>query len=167
MERCFVALGANLGNPQKNIKRAFAEISKLDRISNFKRSKIYLTSPVSDITQPDYLNAVCVFETPLAIKKLWLCLNEIEAKLGKMPLNLERNGPRLIDLDLLFYGEKVNFQKDLIVPHPRWHERRFVLEPLKDLESSHPLPFEICVKKLLENFRDPNNETVLCIGDTL
>ena len=145
---CFVALGANIGDVQKTLRDAAHRIEKLAH--NFQLSKLYWTEPVSSIPQPKFLNACCRFQCTLSLRELFFALREIERDLGKVPK--PRESPRPIDLDLLFYGEEIHFESDLILPHPRWHERLFVVEPLCDIAPL--LPFGIDAQKLLEKLHD-------------
>jgi 2-amino-4-hydroxy-6-hydroxymethyldihydropteridine diphosphokinase len=90
-------------------------------------SEYFSTKPVSDIEQPDYLNAVCIVESELPAIDLLSLLHGIEKALGRQ--RLEKWGPRTIDLDLIQYGSLLSSADELTLPHPRAHERRFVLEP--------------------------------------
>src|SRR5205814_6337226 len=101
-------------------------------------SKLYLTSPVSEIPQPHYTNAACVFQTSLSAHQLFPALQTIEQKHGKTPK--AKNAPRVIDIDLLFFGHESYQEEHLQIPHPRWRERLFVLVPLVDLTDHISLP---------------------------
>lgn len=129
MPFAIVGLGGNSGNPLMTLKAALKELGGVGAF--LKASKIYRTNPISPIHQPKYLNAVASFQTDLMPEKLFLELERIERKLGKVPKAKEAQRP--IDLDLLFYGEKAFKTDKIIVPHPRWKERLFVLIPLSDL----------------------------------
>jgi 2-amino-4-hydroxy-6-hydroxymethyldihydropteridine diphosphokinase len=132
-----IALGSNL-DPQRNIREAARLLRR--RWEHIRFSRVYATSPVGHADQADFLNAVAVFHTTETPEEIMDSLREIEAALGK---NIQfRWGPRTIDLDLLLYGEQIIERDDIVVPHPRMHERRFVLVPLLDLVSpkaKHPL----------------------------
>lgn len=129
--RVFISLGSNLGFPEENLKTALTKLSVLNSTSFFKKSKLYKTSPVSPVLQEPYLNAVCSFYTSLDPEELFNHLEIIEKEIGKLPK--PKTDPRVIDLDLLFYGARsLNTQK-LQIPHPRWEERLFVLAPLAEL----------------------------------
>lgn len=129
MVEVIVALGGNLGNPHQTFLAALEEMKKLG--SALRMSKWYKTAPVSVIPQADYLNAVAAFETDWDIKSLFAELESIESRLGK--LKKPKESPRILDLDLLFYGNQAYRNGHLEVPHPRWSERLFVLVPLRDL----------------------------------
>lgn len=125
----YIALGGNIGDTRAVFDKALIELEKVGE--NLKVSKFYTTKPVSTIEQPDYLNGCASFLTSFSPRQVFEKLEEIERKLGKIKKN--KDEPRIIDLDLLFYGEESFHIGDLIIPHPRFHERLFVLEPLLDL----------------------------------
>ena len=128
--KAVIALGANIGNPKEQMDLA---VAMLREATDFKSvSKYFSTKPVSDIEQPDYLNAVCIVESDLPALELLALLHGIEKTLGR-----ERNekwGPRTIDLDLIQYGTLLSSADELQLPHPRAHERRFVIEPWHSIE---------------------------------
>ena len=128
--KAVIALGANIGNPKEQMDLA---VAMLREATDFKSvSKYFSTKPVSDIEQPDYLNAVCLVESDLPALDLLALLHGIEKTLGR-----ERNekwGPRTIDLDLIQYGSLLSSADELQLPHPRAHERRFVIEPWHSIE---------------------------------
>ena len=110
---------------------------------------LYETEPVGGPPQGPYLNTVWEVETPLEAKELLELLTQIELQFGRT--REEKNGPRRIDLDFLFYGDEVINEPGLIVPHPRLHERWFVLKPLRDLRADlvHPI-FKKSICELLD-----------------
>lgn len=123
--KAVIALGANIGDPKAQMDLAVAMLREATDVLSV--SDYFLTKPVSDIEQPDYLNAVCIAESDLPALDLLSVLHGIEIALGR-----ERNekwGPRTIDLDLIQYGALLSSEDELTLPHPRAHERRFVLEP--------------------------------------
>ena len=144
--RAVIALGANIGNPKEQMDLAVAmlrEATELKLASNF-----YSTKPVSDIEQPDYLNAVCIVESDLPALDLLALLQGIEKTLGR-----ERNekwGPRTIDLDLIQYGTLLSSADELQLPHPRAHERRFVIEPWHSIEPEAILLTHGKISEILE-----------------
>ncbi|MGK5594117.1 MAG: 2-amino-4-hydroxy-6-hydroxymethyldihydropteridine diphosphokinase [Parachlamydiaceae bacterium] len=131
LQQAFISLGSNLGTPIDNIRRALDEIAKLEGISGFRYSRFYETEPVSLIQQNFFINAACVFLTKMSPEELLYKLQLIEKKLGKEPK--PKDAPRVIDLDLLFVGREWRSSQELVLPHPEWNKRRFVLEPLLDL----------------------------------
>lgn len=136
-ERVFLSLGANLGDRQANILQALQYLSARALIRQV--SSFYETDPVGYTDQPRFLNAVCEIETELEPRSLLEFLLAVEKRMGR--LRPFRNAPRPIDIDLLFYGDRVIDEPDLIVPHPRLAERGFVLVPLAEIapELRHPL----------------------------
>jgi 2-amino-4-hydroxy-6-hydroxymethyldihydropteridine diphosphokinase len=128
--KAVIALGANIGDPQEQMDLALALLREsLDLIAV---SRYYITAPVGGPEQPDYLNAVCIAESDLPAAELLALLHGIEKALGR-----ERTvhwGPRTIDLDLIQYGNILSYAEELQLPHPRAHERRFVLEPWAEIE---------------------------------
>ena len=131
MARCYIGIGSNLGDRQKNIDKAIEELKKNNNIRFKRSSSIYETEAVSDIPQGKYLNGVLEIETSFDPENLLKELNRIEERLGRK--RTIKNAPRTIDLDILYYGdEKIN-EEGLIVPHPRIKEREFVLKGLREL----------------------------------
>lgn len=138
----FIALGANLpssyGSPRETIKRAMGEISK-NGVRVLYQSPIYLTAPVPISDQPWYHNAVIGISTDQSPSDLLKTLQSIENNFGRV--RTIRNAPRVIDLDIVAYHDVVQNDDDLILPHPRMHERAFVLYPLRDIARNwvHPV----------------------------
>ncbi len=123
--KAVIALGANIGDPKAQMDLALAMLREATEVISV--SEYFSTKPVSDIEQPDYLNAVCIVESELPAMDLLSLLHGIEKALGRQ--RLEKWGPRTIDLDLIQYGSLLSSADELKLPHPRAHERRFVLEP--------------------------------------
>lgn len=144
--KAVIALGANIGSPKEQMDLA---IAMLREATDFKLvSDYFSTKPVSDIAQPDYLNAVCIVESELPATDLLALLHGIERTLGR-----ERNekwGPRTIDLDLIQYGSLLSSADELQLPHPRAHERRFVLEPWHSIEPDAILLTHGKISEILE-----------------
>jgi 2-amino-4-hydroxy-6-hydroxymethyldihydropteridine diphosphokinase len=131
MKQVYIALGGNIGDVRKTFYEVIEEIQKSPHISQFHASSFYRTAPVSDIPQPDFLNAACAFQTTFSPHKLLYFLQEIEKKFGKVPK--AKNAPRCIDIDILWYNGERIYDVDLEIPHPHWQERLFVLLPLSEL----------------------------------
>ena len=123
--KAVIALGANIGDPKAQMDIAVAMLREATEVISV--SEYFSIKPVSDIEQPDYLNAVCIVESELPAMDLLSLLHGIEKALGRQ--RLEKWGPRTIDLDLIQYGSLLSSADELKLPHPRAHERRFVLEP--------------------------------------
>jgi 2-amino-4-hydroxy-6-hydroxymethyldihydropteridine diphosphokinase len=132
----YLSLGSNLGNRQENLDRALKLLS--ERMQVIKVSSIYDTEPVGNTGQPRFLNLVCEVHTRLAPEGLLTMLKGLEQKMGRVGRTGE---PRIIDVDILLYGDKVVKTKDLEIPHPRMLERQFVLVPLDEIapEAVHPV----------------------------
>jgi 2-amino-4-hydroxy-6-hydroxymethyldihydropteridine diphosphokinase len=128
--KAVVALGANIGNPREQMDLAIALLREATEVSAV--SSYFVTKPVGGPEQPDYLNAVCILESDLPATDLLAVLQGIEKSLGRE--RNERWGPRTIDLDLIQYGSLLSAADELELPHPRAHERRFVLEPWFEIE---------------------------------
>ncbi|MBX3621193.1 MAG: 2-amino-4-hydroxy-6-hydroxymethyldihydropteridine diphosphokinase [Rhizobacter sp.] len=130
----YVGLGANLGDPRAALTQAVQALAALPQSRLAAVSSCYRTAPV-DASGPDYLNAVALVDTELAPQALLGELQRIEHAQGrKRPF---RNAPRTLDLDLLLYGDREMLTPDLTLPHPRMHERAFVLVPLAELAPAH------------------------------
>jgi 2-amino-4-hydroxy-6-hydroxymethyldihydropteridine diphosphokinase len=144
--KAVVALGANIGNPREQIELAISLLraaTDVTAVSSLHRSK-----PVGGPEQPDYLNAVCILESDLPAADLLSLLHGIEKTLGRQ--RLERWGPRTIDLDLIQYGGLLSSAAEIELPHPRAHERRFVLEPWFEIEADAILLTHGKISHLLE-----------------
>ena len=123
-QQVYVGLGSNLGDSEAILLSAVRCIEAIPGVTEVKVSFFYQTPPISDIPQPDYLNAVCSFRTLLKPRDLFSCLQAIENGHGR--LAKPKNAPRRIDLDILFYGNESYDDGDLKIPHPHWRERLFL-----------------------------------------
>lgn len=136
--RCFIGLGSNLGDKEANVQRAIFLLAGEEGISVKKVAPFYRTAPWGYAGQDWFINTVVEIETALPPGRLLAVLLSIEEKMGRV--RDVRWGPRVIDLDLLLYGDAVVNEPDLVVPHPRMVERAFVLAPLADLDPDLCLP---------------------------
>lgn len=154
----YIALGSNMGDRELNLLRAIAEIGKLPTCRVTGLSPFYETSPVGFTDQSPFYNAVLRLSTGLSPHELLYHLQQIESSVFRR-VRSAPDGPRTMDLDLLLYGEEVVDTPDLIVPHPRMAERRFVLEPLCVLapDLKHPR-LEKTIVELLAGLK--SDETV-------
>jgi len=125
-----VSLGSNLDQPETQVRQALTRIEQV--FTNFRASSLYLTQPVGGPDQPDFVNAGAVIETSLEPAALMTYFHKLEVEFGREP-SPERNLPRTLDIDLIFYGNTIHDAPELTIPHPRFHERRFVLEPLAEI----------------------------------
>ena len=133
-----IAIGSNLGTPKKNCIEAIDIISSSPGIKIISKSSFYQTAPVGNTEQNWFINSVIKISTQLNPDILLAVLLEIESKMGR--IRKEKWGPRIIDLDLLFYDNLIIKQKDLTLPHPEIQKRNFVLQPLNEIEGNfiHP-----------------------------
>ncbi len=146
--RTFIGLGTNVGDREKHLKRTIQFLREMQGFRLKRISRFYETEPVGVRDQRPFLNGVVEGESSLTPEALLTALKTIEHEVGRTPR--ERWGPREIDLDLLFYGDLVVEEPSLILPHPRLHERIFVLLPLSELCETlfHP-KLKKSIKELL------------------
>jgi 2-amino-4-hydroxy-6-hydroxymethyldihydropteridine diphosphokinase len=127
----YVGIGSNLDDPRAHVLQAFTELDELPHTRVVKKSSLYRSAPVGYAAQADFVNAVAQLETGLPAERLLGELQEIEARHGRK--RSFPNAPRTLDLDLLLYGEAALSLPQLEIPHPRLHERAFVLRPLLEI----------------------------------
>jgi len=138
-----VALGSNLpsryGNPEDNVREAVSRLGELGAV--LRVASLRQTEPVGYVDQPMFVNSAAVIETLLSPLELLRGLLKIEHEMGRNRAGVPAKGPRVIDLDLLLYGDWVMQEPELTLPHPAMHERRFVLEPLAEIAPMmvHPV----------------------------
>ncbi|MBK1879237.1 2-amino-4-hydroxy-6-hydroxymethyldihydropteridine diphosphokinase [Pelagicoccus mobilis] len=151
MIEAFIGLGSNIGCKSGNIRRAANRLLQFDGIQSLELSPFYRTDPVGNVDQDWFVNAVARVQTSLSARELLeLCL-EVEREQGRV--RKERWGPRIIDLDVLFYGTEIVREDDLEIPHPRVRERAFVVVPLLDLAPEFSIegePLRSCLPGLEE-----------------
>ena len=147
--KAVISLGANIGNPEEQMQLAIAMLREATDV--IALSSIYTTEPVGGPEQPNYLNAICITESDLPAADLLALLHGIEKTLGRE--HVERWGPRTIDLDLIQYGTILSSAEELELPHPRAHERKFVLEPWLEVEPDAILLTHGKVSELLEQLQ--------------
>ena len=147
MTLAYVGIGANLGPREETLRRAVELLGRADGVEVVGVSELRETDPVGVVDQPPFLNGAVSVETTLSPRALLDLLLEIERSLGRV--RGERWGPRVVDLDLLVYGNEVVDEPGLHVPHPRLHERRFALEPLAEMNPELEIPGRGTVSALL------------------
>jgi len=137
MVEVYIALGSNIGDREANIKKAFSFL--MEKMKVVKTSTLYETKPMYLEEQGCFLNCVAKVESELTLRELLDYLKSVEKKLGRK--TVARNGPRIIDLDILFYGTQIVIENDLQIPHPKIAERAFVLVPLAEIAPNfiHPI----------------------------
>ena len=147
--KAVVALGANLDNPREAVQLAIALLEEATQVINI--SSLYETEPVGGPTQNNYINAVCVIDSDLPAIDLLALLPGIEKSMGRV--HIEKWGPRVIDLDLIQYGNILSSSTELELPHPRAFERKFVLEPWYEIEPDGILLTHGPISQLLEELK--------------
>ena len=147
--RAYVALGANLGDREATLRAALAELDATPGVEVVAVSTLIETDPVGYLDQPRFLNGAAALETALPPRELLELLLAVEARFGRRREGAPAQGPRTLDLDLLLYESEAIDEPGLRVPHPRLHERRFVLEPLAELDASLEVPGKGTIQTLL------------------
>jgi 2-amino-4-hydroxy-6-hydroxymethyldihydropteridine diphosphokinase len=147
--RAFVGLGSNLGDREATIRAAVAELQAAEGVEVVGVSSLVDTEPVGYTDQPRFLNGVAALDTGLGARTLLDLLLAVEARFGRDRASVPAQGPRTLDLDLLLYGDARIDEPGLRVPHPRLHERAFVLEPLAELAPGLDVPGKGPIQTLL------------------
>jgi 2-amino-4-hydroxy-6-hydroxymethyldihydropteridine diphosphokinase len=144
----YLGLGSNLGDRKENLNKAVDYLSQRLRVT--EKSSVYDTEPMENPEQPRFLNMVCQVKTMLKPEDLLVLAKGIESKLGRVPG--KPNSPRTIDIDILFYGDKVIDTPGLVIPHPKIVQRAFVLVPLSEIapELVHPVNKKTVAQMLKE-----------------
>ena len=150
MTIAYIGIGSNLDQPRRQVLEAFTELDRLPHTRLVRKSSLYRTAPIGHADQPDFINAVAQLETGLPAERLLTELQELEQRHGRK--RSFPNAARTLDLDMLLFGNATIQSPALTVPHPRMHERAFVLKPL--LEIAPDLPFE----KQLDSCKGQNVE---------
>lgn len=151
-QRCFIALGANLGDPVATVQAAIVALRDLPQTEFITASSLYRTAPVGLKHQPDFINAVVELLAAAPAPDLLQSLFVIEARFGRQ--RSVKNAPRTLDLDLLLYGDTVCDDPQLTLPHPRLHRRAFVLAPLAEIAPRGVIPGRGVVADLLATCAD-------------
>jgi 2-amino-4-hydroxy-6-hydroxymethyldihydropteridine diphosphokinase len=138
MHTAFVALGSNLDRPETKVRQAIAALGELPQARLVVASSLYRSAPLGRTDQPDFINAVAQLSTTLAPRDLLAALLALEQRFGRK--RSLRNAPRTLDLDLLLYDAQCIAEADLAVPHPRMHQRAFVLAPLVEIAPACVIP---------------------------
>ena len=134
----FLCFGSNMGNRAENLRTALAQVHRtIGKVA--KKSHVYETEPWGNTEQDAFLNQVVMINTVLDPRDLMDALNKVEKEMGRV--RKEKNGPRIIDIDILFYGKRIIRDKGLEIPHPELHKRAFVLAPLLEIATDieHPI----------------------------
>ncbi len=156
MTRACVGLGANLGDPQDQIRAALAALGGIPKTRLLQHSSLYKSAPLGNTDQAEFVNAIALVETALAPRALLEALLAIEQRYGRT--RSTANAPRTLDLDLLLYGEIIIDEPGLAVPHPRMHGRAFVLAPLAEIAPDIEIPGKGAIGPLLAACADQTVE---------
>ena len=154
--KVYLSVGTNLGNRENNISNCIDYLEKISEIKNI--SKIYETVPYKvQIEQDNFLNLALEINFFESAENLLIEINKIEKELGRVRSSI-RNEPREIDIDIIFFGNQIINKKDLVIPHPRFRERLFVLEPLNDIAPNFLDPItNKTINQLLINAQNSSN----------
>ena len=148
MNNIFIALGSNLANPRKQVENGILSIKKIDGVNLLGKSSLYETPPVGILDQPNFINAVIKIHSTLNALDLLDKLLAIENSAGR--IRIDKNGPRTLDLDILLIDDLIFNKKKLTIPHPRMHERLFVLLPLNDIDENIVIPNHGLIKHIIK-----------------
>jgi 2-amino-4-hydroxy-6-hydroxymethyldihydropteridine diphosphokinase len=154
--KAVVALGSNLEDPESQVRRGFTELAALPETWVTGRSSLYRTAPIGFKEQPAFVNACALVETRLSARALLDALLAIEQRHGRV--RQIANGPRTLDLDIILYGGATLDEPGLTLPHPRAHERAFVLAPLADVWPDAVIPGKGAASELLAALGDKSVE---------
>jgi 2-amino-4-hydroxy-6-hydroxymethyldihydropteridine diphosphokinase len=155
----YIGLGSNLTEPQSQVENALSELDALPRTRLVARSALYRTAPLGFAAQPDFVNAVAAVETSLGARELLHALQALET--AHQRRRSFPNAPRTLDLDLLLFGDERIGDAELVIPHPRMHERAFVLAPLAEIAPRAVIPGRGAARDLLERCRDQKVERII------
>jgi len=154
----FIGLGANLGEPQRQVRQAFRELDAIPHTRVVRASSLYRSAPLGYADQPSFVNAVVQVQTALPAERLLAELQAIEAAHGRR--RSFANAPRTLDLDLLLFGDAALDAPGLKIPHPRMHERAFVLRPLVEIADDIAIPGRGSAMAFLEKCKNQGVEKV-------
>jgi 2-amino-4-hydroxy-6-hydroxymethyldihydropteridine diphosphokinase len=152
----FIGLGANLGDPKRQVREAFRELDAIPHTRVVRTSSLYRSEPLGYAEQPGFVNAVAQVETGLPAERLLAELHAIEARHGRS--RSFANAPRTLDLDLLLFANAIIDTEGLQVPHPRMHERAFVLLPLLEIAPEISVPGQGLARALSEKCKNQGVE---------
>ena len=152
-EEVFIGVGSNIGDSATIVEQAIEALGRIDRCSLTGRSSLYRSEALGDEPQDDYINAVARIETRLEPLQLLLELQSIEHAYYRTRETAKRWAPRTLDLDIILFGNRVIADSHLVVPHPGFAERRFVLEPMLEIDGDRFVPGYGSLRYLLEHAR--------------
>ena len=152
MSKIYIALGSNLDDPSEQIYKAINSIDATDHLSVTHISSLYKTKPIGKIDQPDFINAAIEVKGDISPENLHVALQDIETQAGR--IRKELNEPRTLDLDILLIDDLIMKTKKLTVPHPRMHQRQFVIVPLFEINPKLNIPGIGPINKILKLLPD-------------
>ena len=152
MSKIYIALGSNLEEPSQQIYKAINLIDAIDELSVTHTSSLYKTKPIGKIDQPDFINAAVKVEGEISPENLHAALQDIEKKAGR--IRIELNEPRALDLDILLIDNLIMKTKKLTIPHPRMHQRQFVIVPLYEINQKLNIPGIGPINEILKSLPD-------------
>ena len=152
MSKIYIGLGSILEEPSHQIYKAINLIDAIDELSVTHTSSLYKTKPIGKIDQPDFINAAVKVEGDISPENLHAALQDIETKAGR--IRMELNEPRTLDLDILLIDDLIMKTKKLTVPHPRMHQRQFVIVPLFEINQKLNIPGIGPINKILKLLPD-------------
>ena len=152
MSKIYIALGSNLEEPSQQIYKAINLIDAIDELSVTRKSSLYKTKPIGKIDQPDFINAAIEVEGNISPENLHTALQDIETQAGR--IRMELNEPRTLDLDILLIDDLIMKTKKLTVPHPRMHQRQFVIVPLFEINQKLNIPGIGSIDDILKSLPD-------------
>jgi len=152
MSKIYIALGSNLEEPSQQIYKAINLIDAIDELSVTHTSSLYKTKPIGKIDQPDFINAAVKVEGDISPENLHAALQDIETQAGR--IRMELNEPRTLDLDILLIDDLIMKTKKLTVPHPRMHQRQFVIVPLFEINQKLNIPGIGSIDEILKSLPD-------------
>ena len=146
----YVGIGSNLNNPIEQVKKAINAISKLDKLDNIKTSNFYESAPMGPSNQDNYINCVVMFKCGESPEDILLSLKDIESSMGRDKSSI-RWSERIIDLDIILYGDLIYQSDILLIPHINIYQRAFVLLPLMDINPEAHIPKQGYAKDLIKD----------------
>ena len=159
--KVFLSLGSNIADRLLNLRNCIEKIRSSQSISLIQTSSIYETEPLYVKNQTEFLNMVIEIKTKLNCRKLLMIIKDIEKTYGRR-LDDIRYGPRIIDIDILTFAGLSIYEEDLIIPHPKIKERKFVLEPWSEIAKDYKLPgSKLTIYELLQNTTDSSKVVAL------
>ncbi|MCF8045490.1 MAG: 2-amino-4-hydroxy-6-hydroxymethyldihydropteridine diphosphokinase, partial [Desulfarculaceae bacterium] len=157
----YISIGSNIGDRESNLTRAADALDQSESVTVTAVSPFYMTEPVDYTDQDWFVNAVLKVETGLLPRELLSLLKGIETKMGRHEKSV-RFGPRVIDLDIVYYADQILKEEGLEIPHPRMHKRYFVLQPLCDIDRDVPHPvFQKTPDEFLREMNDKENQKII------